>query len=1003
MIRAIGGFAACRRRLMAEISVVFFPLRRFPPSSRFWPDAKRDRPTDAAHRSSTASPRFPMHSFSHPFLPRNHRSPRARPRASGLAWASCLLLPLLSAQGAGLVGSWYLEDANGPAVITFLANGEFVMLQDGDDSDDSGQDGMERGTYQWDAGTGAFASQVLIDTNGEWGLSHGIAGVPGVSAVVADDELTLTIPSEGAVVLSRIVPVETNSLVGTWWAPDAGEAGGLAVITLLADGSYFFAQDGDSAEDPSGQDGIERGAYSWNPDTGAFSATVSLDTNGEWGLSHPGSAPSLEMHSAGNRFVFNADDGEGDVPLYRVREARPSLVIVEKTVRNRQLSESFAEPMPLGPDHLVGGGAFGFWIGIEGEGVEGLPRPTFTMPAAATLPVERPEVFNNGELVLDQAPEMDETEWSLGFGDQESPDQAGLNALFPNGTYSVSVGERTVVLDLSGDTYPPAPRAVLGGGAWANGDYIIDPAQDLEVSLQPFDGFGTHVEDRVGIDIDDGRFTVERLASADASTTPLSLTIPAGTLSVGQEVWIELEANIAVDHDGGLGDETPALAVYSSSSWVRVRARAPQPLTLAPGTVWSGDPDTATVWHLKGLRFSTDLPNPEHRGETFAGTATIEEKLPGLVYVAHVMIDGAGAPDHIDFLAEAGGLAFRSEEVVSGSIEYRRGRLEFADADTLIFTELETAYAQGDLRSYWLDTSAVVISRQPFPVENPAAWAGSYVIAKSVGFNAESQGLVYADSSEAGIPVTVGAMGGGQYLAYMHDPEQPEDERETIFSQVSGGLYFSELITDPRTVYTDGVWRTDIVRYTDLAHAVQLPGGKIFVGGSGAELSQVLPEVPEDHPDWVATPSLSWADVYADLLAPTVSPQTGYAGWAASRGLAGADAAPAAVALGGGLPNALRYTLNLPDSASVSALPSAMRGGEPGSPVLILDFPVRKGMADWVLVPEVSTDLNGWTELDAGALQPLADLDAQTARFRVSVPMGGPRLFLRLKARPAGE
>ena len=73
----------------------------------------------------------------------------------------------------------------------------------------------------------------------------------------------------------------SNPLVGSWgWS----KTNDTLVITFLDDSNFVLA-DNDQA-DGDGQPGIEVGTYTWNPSTGAFSATVTLDTNGEWGFSH---------------------------------------------------------------------------------------------------------------------------------------------------------------------------------------------------------------------------------------------------------------------------------------------------------------------------------------------------------------------------------------------------------------------------------------------------------------------------------------------------------------------------------------------------------------------------------------------------------------------------------------------------------------------------------------------------------------------------------------------
>jgi Ca2+-binding RTX toxin-like protein len=186
-----------------------------------------------------------------------------------------------------LVGSWVVSgggEANSTLVITFLADGTFFLAEDGDSiADPSGKDGMERGTYTWDPETGAFSvPDITVNTNGEWGMSSSAPLVLRIDG----DSLTM-LAADGNTELTR-VRSDSNPLVGAWTASNSGEADSTVVITFLGDGSYFLAEDGNRNLDPSGRDGMERGTYEWNPGTGAFSSNTTVNTNGEWGLSHSG-------------------------------------------------------------------------------------------------------------------------------------------------------------------------------------------------------------------------------------------------------------------------------------------------------------------------------------------------------------------------------------------------------------------------------------------------------------------------------------------------------------------------------------------------------------------------------------------------------------------------------------------------------------------------------------------------------------------------------------------
>ncbi len=95
-----------------------------------------------------------------------------------------------------IVGSWYYKgdtsEVNKLIVLTFLADGTYMMLEDGL-NDQSGQDGIEVGTYTWNSETGALDCNINVDTNGEWGLSD--VGTD-ISVTVQNDTLTFSIPNE---------------------------------------------------------------------------------------------------------------------------------------------------------------------------------------------------------------------------------------------------------------------------------------------------------------------------------------------------------------------------------------------------------------------------------------------------------------------------------------------------------------------------------------------------------------------------------------------------------------------------------------------------------------------------------------------------------------------------------------------------------------------------------------------------------------------------------------
>ena len=123
-----------------------------------------------------------------------------------------------------------------------------------------------------------------------------------------------------------------NSIVGSWYGTNLGQANSTVAITFLANGTYLMAEDGNPNLDPTGQDGMELGTYTYNSATGAFSNPCpTVDTNGQWGLSHefpPNCSGShFTVTISGNTATFtNSSNSSDSFVLTRVVDATKPLV-----------------------------------------------------------------------------------------------------------------------------------------------------------------------------------------------------------------------------------------------------------------------------------------------------------------------------------------------------------------------------------------------------------------------------------------------------------------------------------------------------------------------------------------------------------------------------------------------------------------------------------------------------------------------------------------------------
>lgn len=84
--------------------------------------------------------------------------------------------------------------------------------------------------------------------------------------------------------LAFSLAASAGPIVGAYYFTNGGQAQSTGVLALLSDGRFMFIEDGNPLTDPSGQDGLEKGTYTWNSVTGAFSLSTVINTNGEWGF-----------------------------------------------------------------------------------------------------------------------------------------------------------------------------------------------------------------------------------------------------------------------------------------------------------------------------------------------------------------------------------------------------------------------------------------------------------------------------------------------------------------------------------------------------------------------------------------------------------------------------------------------------------------------------------------------------------------------------------------------
>lgn len=192
-------------------------------------------------------------------------------------------------------------------------------------------------------------------------------------------------------------------------------------------------------------------------------------------------------------------------------------VVVGKEIEHVQTGPSTVVVKPVSEYY---GGAYGFSAHVSGQGMQLLAAPTVAPPAGTQDPFY-------STLFLD---EWDEPEWGYGpdANGGESISQAGIDARFPNGTYTFSVDGVSVPLSLTGNAYPNTPQLTLSGGTWINGKYAMDAANSLTVTTNAFTGYGSHVDALIDLWVNDSG--IESFRSSGATANFATYTVPANTL-----------------------------------------------------------------------------------------------------------------------------------------------------------------------------------------------------------------------------------------------------------------------------------------------------------------------------------------------------------------------------------------------------------------------------------------------------------------------------------------
>lgn len=226
----------------------------------------------------------------------------------------------------------------GKVLLRLGASGRYSLLEAAP-ADESGQSGIEGGTLTRDATTGVVkVSEIKVDTNGQWGLSHPEAGESVAMTLAQDtddefnpDRLVVTIKRTGRedviVTLKRVPQPSSSSVLGAWSTSPEGKAGERMVVFLPeVDGSQRYILVDPKSDSECATAGVEVAEYFLSKGylslEGEAPLRDSTGCGGLWDTTNLG-APlgyDVQFDEDGNTLTLTPDGAdEPTMFLYRIK------------------------------------------------------------------------------------------------------------------------------------------------------------------------------------------------------------------------------------------------------------------------------------------------------------------------------------------------------------------------------------------------------------------------------------------------------------------------------------------------------------------------------------------------------------------------------------------------------------------------------------------------------------------------------------------------------------
>lgn len=907
-----------------------------------------------------------------------------------------------------IVSAWKLNTEN--LVVVFRYDGTYYLV-DGDPE----HPGMERGTFEWDNETGAFSVNTIIDTNGDAGFSH-----PGAATTVtvSGNTLNYTVPGEGTFSFTRVVN-PASAIVGSWTIP-----GEKLSVTFLADLSYYFTQEANDI--PSGYSGMEKGTYTWNSTTKAFTATAPIDMNGDIGLN----GANFTMNITGN--TLEIIDGLEIITLTRITTNPTPLRLPDfGTVRFANYVQSSNAAPALSPFNGAQD-SYPYSAEVFVDPAVGATAPTFKIGAGAPIVIDA-DLDDPGSFEIEQG--------YATLAELNTILPASTAIQFKNGTSTANLTTGAPPL-----TFPSIPKILVGSGAsFSSGVYRFGDNEVLQWTLPTGFDASKFVTGVFISDATTGQDVVDAELHGDVTFLDLG-----GRLEPGKQYDVELEfyrLDTSTTAGTGVFAGKQGYTISASSTYFKVRSRNvfpegpsifEQPVSQAGTT---GSPLRLLVGINEGaFPFSTFRwfrNNQEIEGQT--GNSLF---IPGFNPDEHsgrykvVVSNGQGQTE--SNLANVGRVGTNSQQV-QYIVAYKLKRSEQqsatlltptgasfdarvegigitatfpsnnitltkpagstvplmldedhwdAETDFASFTALQTAFPNGIYKinigsdSIPIDLSATNYPNQPLVTSSVGTWVNGKL---QITASQAAAGFTLTSNSTTGdgfVDLSVIDIATDSDIIYAVANTNPSDPANTLF--VSATIAPNQ-ITVGKSYEVD----VEFDEVTDSANLFNQSWGAPPNGVANAFglLSTTTTFTLEVVADPAGTPYTTWQ---AGFFNPTQLANPAISGDDVDFDLDGID-------------NLIEFILGgSPTATNANILKNATTTPAPGGRNLVFSYDRKTAANGITQVIETSPTLSGiWTPAvhgAAGVVISTSPLDAQTERVTATIPSTETKLFVRMKA-----